>query len=387
MSETIKHEPAKNFCADSRRLSGRVHLPVAPEALARVRFTPDQPLARALSPEQALDWLDYLAQEGESIKVVNINGPGDPLATPDLTLHTLNVVRKKFPHASLCLTCLGLGGAGLARRFVEPSLAHVSVLLDAVDPEVAVKIYAWIRPGKKTVPLAEAAPILIEQQASAIAALAGQGITVQVKTTVYPGINAKHIVEVAETAAGLGAGEMKLFPFQIMGDNCPRPVDEADSAELERLAGLADKHLPTRLVDLASCQNTIEFDFNNTADSTATLPKPTHKRPHLAVCSSNGFEVDLHLGQTAQYLIYGPKNGPVVLRETRRAPQPGKGAARWQETALALNDCFAVLAVAAGEAPKRIMAENGLKVLSQEGNVEGFVDVLYGGGKKPGNKK
>ncbi len=76
-----------------------------------------------------------------------------------------------------------------------------------------------------------------------------------------------------------------------------------------------------------------------------------------------------------------------MLQEVRPAPELGSGDARWQETALLLHDCFAVLASAAGEAPKRILSEKGLAVLTQEGTVEGLVDVLYGGGKKKGGKK
>lgn len=387
MSETISHESAKDYCAGSRRATGRVHLPIAPTAQARVRFSPEKPLSRALTPEQALNWLDYLADDGEAINVVNLNGPGDPLATPQLTLQTLDMLRSRNRSLSICLTTLGLGADKLAAELAKYGLAHVSILMDAVNPRIAAKIYAWIRPGKKTVPLDEAAQILVAQQAAAIKGLVAEGVVVQVKTTVYPGVNSGHIDDIADMAAELGASEMKLFSFLPKGDNHPLPIEQAGPAEMEDLALVASKHLPAKYIDLATCRDVIEFDAGDIGSGGSVLPKPDKERPNLAVCSSDGFEVDLHLGQADQFLIYGPKDGPVVLLGARPAAEAGHGDTRWQQTAMILSDCFAVLASAAGEAPKRILGQKGLTVLTQSGNVEGTVDVLYGGGKKKGCKK
>lgn len=382
MAEVISHEPEKTFCAAGRRASGRVHLPVAPQALARVRFSPETPLPRALTPRQALDWLDYLAEDGEHIRVVNLNGPGDPLATPELTLQTLAALRRGRPELSICLTTLGYGAARVADELASYGLAHVSLMMDAVYPGAAERIYAWIRLGHRTLPLPEAARMLVAEQAQALPALVKAGLPVQVKTTVYPGVNSDEIGNIAQKAAELGAGEMKLFPFIAKDDNHPRPARQAEPDELEELSGVASKFLPAKFVDLAACREVVEFDFNDSGTAGKALPKPTKQRPNLAVCSSDGFEVDLHLGQAGQYLIYGPQDGPVLLLEARPAPEPGGGDTRWHQTALTLGDCFAVLCMAAGEAPKRVLSERGLEVVAQEGNVEGLVDALYGGGKK-----
>ena len=383
----VDHQSAEQYCASNLKSSGRVHLPVAPTAQARLRFSPEKPLPRALTPEQALNWLDYLAQQGEVIKVVNLNGPGDPLATPELTLQVLGLLSERYPGVSLCLTTLGIKAAPFADELAKLGLAHVSILMDAVDPEVAQGIYAWIRPGTRTLPLAEAAKLLIEEQAASIAALKTAGVPVQVKTTVYPWINSEHIPAIAAKAAELGAVEMKLFPFQAKDEDHPQPLKKASPQEMQDLAEEAGQYLPAQFVDLAVCQEMIEREFSEEAVAQAVAPKPTPTRPHLAVCSSDGFEVDLHLGQAYQFLIYGPKDGPVQLLEARLAPEPGEGDFRWHQVAMILSDCFAVLAVAAGENPKRILAGKGLPVLSQEGNVEGLVDVLFGGGKKKGGKK
>jgi len=105
------------------------------------------------------------------------------------------------------------------------------------------------------------------------------------------------------------------------------------------------------------------------------------------VVSSNGMDIDLHLGQAIRILIYGPRpdDGLPSLLEARPAPEPGSGGERWETLADSLADCFALLATSAGERPRRILAQKGITVLLTEDNVEGTVDVLYGGKKKGKN--
>ncbi|MEK6200877.1 MAG: hypothetical protein N2A40_00435, partial [Desulfobulbaceae bacterium] len=115
----------------------------------------------------------------------------------------------------------------------------------------------------------------------------------------------------------------------------------------------------------------------------STLPKPSVERPNVAVVSSNGMEVDLHLGHAITALIYGPReDGLVCLLGTRALPEPGAGASRWEILADTLKDCFVLLAASAGESPKKVLSSHGIMVLITEDNIEGSVEVLYGGGGK-----
>ncbi|MCI5211176.1 MAG: dinitrogenase iron-molybdenum cofactor biosynthesis protein, partial [Candidatus Electrothrix sp. ATG2] len=123
-------------------------------------------------------------------------------------------------------------------------------------------------------------------------------------------------------------------------------------------------------------------------DQVGLLPKPTTERPNVAVVSAGGMDVDLHLGQAREVLIYGPReDGLACLLESRLTPEAGNGTSRWQALADTLPDCFALLAVNAGQNPQNVLAEQGIKVLLTEENIEGTVDVLYGGGKKKKCKK
>jgi len=94
-------------------------------------------------------------------------------------------------------------------------------------------------------------------------------------------------------------------------------------------------------------------------------------------------EIDLHLGQAYQVLIYGPReDGLACLLTTRPVPEPGSGSSRWKELATTLSDCFAVLAASAGESPRRILGSLGITVLITDGDIEGSVETLLGGKSK-----
>jgi nitrogen fixation protein NifB len=118
------------------------------------------------------------------------------------------------------------------------------------------------------------------------------------------------------------------------------------------------------------------------------MPKPTADKPNVAVVSSNGVEIDTHLGQAQQVLVYGPReDGLACLLEVRNAPAPGSGSARWNRLAMILRDCFVLLAAQAGDTPRRILSENNISVMISDDHIEGIVDVFYGGGKKKNKRK
>jgi nitrogen fixation protein NifB len=376
------------FGIASRQKVGRLHLPVAPRANSRIRFASSAPVGPAMTPEDALAMLGRVVSGGTSVGIVGITGPGDPLAAPEATLRTLRLVREAYPEMALCLTTVGLGGSRVAEELAAIGLSHVTVLVDAVSPEVAEKIYAWIRPSTRTVPLAQAAQVLVEEQRQAVSAFVQAGLTVKINTAVYPGFNAGHVEQIASEMAALGASIMAVVPFVPEGDGEDMPAESGP----ELLATVRDR--VGRHIELMAAWEECGAEVVGTERpaqsgvAAAALPKPTPERPNVAVASSNGMEVDLHLGHAHKLLIYGPReDGLACLLGTREAPEPGSGSQRWDDLADILKDCFVLLAASAGENPRQILSRRGMPVLVTDGEIEGTVDVLYGGGKKGKGRK
>lgn len=378
------------FATDARAIAGRIHLPVAGRSTIRRRFGEPETPGRALSPKDVLQWLDRVLAEGTSISMVGITGPGEPLADPDPTLETLRAVREKHPELALTLATNGLSAAQHAAALTELGLSHVTVLVDAVDPVIVEQLYAWIRPGTRTLPLPEASRLLVDEQARAIRAFREAGLFVKVNMTVIEGINEEHVADVASVVATLGADMLALAPFHpaCCDPTAPKAPNAARMEELREFAGQYIALMPA----FDACGQGIvgiehgDFDVSLAASA---LPKPLGARSNVAVASANGLDVDLHLGQAIRFLIFGPResDGLPSLLGSREAPEPGGGDTRWETLAAALPDCFAILAASAGAHPRDLLAAKGITVLTGEAQIQGAVDALFGGGKKGCKKR
>ena len=374
------------FGIAARKQFGRLHLPVAPRSNAKVRFTSNARPQPAMMPEEALSWMEQVIDNGMDIDIVGITGPGDPLASPEPVIRTLRMVRETYPDMKLCLTSIGLNGAMHAPELADIGLSHITLLVDAVDPAVAEKLYAWVCPSTKTVSLEEGVRKLLDEQAAAVSAFSKAGITVKVNTTVYPSINAGHVESVAKTVSELGASMMAVVPYIPTEEN--HEISPTDQGLLSTVRECAAAHINLMPAWDECGESIVGTEMKKPSMGGVTvLPKPTPERPNVAVVSSNGMDVDLHLGHAAQVMIYGPReDGLACLLEVRGAPEPGSGVNRWKQLSSMLSDCFVLLAASAGERPRDVLSRNGISVLITDGGIEGTVDVLYGGGKK-GKKK
>lgn len=371
-------------CAGSQsyRQSGKVlELPVAARVNARLRFASTARAPQALLPQEAANRLDDLLSRGAAIGEVRLSGPGDPLADIHPTLETCRLVRDRHADLRLGITTLGINAEAYADTLAEHGVCTVTLLVEAVDPEVVKNLYAWIRPGTRTIPLSQAATMLVEEQQRAIAALQVAGLTITVRTTVYPGINDDHVEQIAARLAELGVKKMVLLPCPSCPDE-PDAPNAPDSARMTALAGLAGRYLATASMAPPAADPGAPRAAAGGA-AAGMLQQPSTARPNVAVVSASGMDIDLHLGQAGRALIYGPReDGLPCLLATRPLPPPGGGSARWEKLADVLADCFVLLSSGAGDNPRKVLAGRGITVLIADGNVEGTVDVLYGGGKK-----
>ncbi|HIJ79132.1 MAG: hypothetical protein OEY01_08965 [Desulfobulbaceae bacterium] len=364
-------------CCGSGSQAPWLQLAIAPRALARKRFAAPGLLDRALLPAEALALIGQTLDQGAMVAMVELAGPGDPLATPELTLECLRLVRERYPELAITISTLGLGIDAYLAELAGLQVG-VNFLVDAVRPEVVQELFAWIRPEKKTIPLVRVAPLLVEGQARAMQACGKAGLAFTVSTTVYPGYNDIHIEELAETVADLGGSAMTLLPFMPCGaEKEPAALSSRRLAELGELVTNLPLAAPPVYIGLARNSN------EACKLAAGNLPRPRPGKGKVAVLSGNGMDIDLHLGQAIKALIYGARqDGLVCLLEARELPEPGGGDSRWRQVSEILADCFVLLAASAGPKPRRILGQHGLPLLISDDNVEGTVEVLFGGGKK-----
>ncbi|NTV08757.1 MAG: radical SAM protein, partial [Chlorobium limicola] len=205
MTLNIKNHPC--FNDSSRHTFGRIHLPVAPKCNIQCNYcsrkfdcmNENRPgvTSKVLSPRQALYYLQQAMEISPNIAVVGIAGPGDPFANPDETMETLRLVREHYPEMLLCVATNGLDLMPWIDELAELQVSHVTITINAIDPEVGSEIYAWVRHKKKMYRDIEAAKLLIGNQLEALKRLKEVGVTAKVNSIIIPGINDGHVIDVA----------------------------------------------------------------------------------------------------------------------------------------------------------------------------------------------
>ena len=219
---------------------GRVHLPVAPKCNIMCNYcnrkydcvNESRPgvTSAVLKPKQAIAYLEQVLEAEPRITVAGIAGPGDPFANPKETLETIRLIRRRFPDLLLCLATNGLGLPPHLDELAELQVSHVTLTVNAVDPEIGAKIYSWVRDGKVIYRGLAAAEVLLERQLESIRGLKARGITVKINTIIIPGINDHHVQEVAAKMAELGVDILNCMPMYPNADtpfgDVPEPLPE-----------------------------------------------------------------------------------------------------------------------------------------------------------------
>jgi len=372
--------------------TGCIFLPVAPRANARRRFGEPSSPGRALGAGDVVQWLDRVLAGGLALSGAGVAGPGEPLAEPAALLETLRAVHGAHPELPLFLVTNGLCPQDadmpqLARELAAAGLSRATVLVDAVDPALIEQIFAWIRPGRRTLPLPEAARLLADAQALAVRSFREAGLVVTVRMTVYPGVNDQHVEDVANAAAVLGADlfDLRPCPARPEPSGCaPRPASSCapsdcascgSASSCAPMPPFAEDEAPAPLAELAP---------ERLAELKAAAARYLRLAPEGDPCGQ-----DIRWMEDAGQAGFLAPDGPGLpcLLETRDAPEPGGGDQRWIELSETLRDCFAILAASAGAHPREVLAARGLAVLTTETDVQAAVDALYGGGKRNGKKR
>jgi nitrogen fixation protein NifB len=226
--EELLRKIAEHPCYDKKAQHkfGRVHLAVAPKCNIQCNFcvrefdcvNESRPgvTSKVLTPQEALEKTKQILAEYPFIKVVGIAGPGDPLAN-DATFETFELIKNEFPEITLCMSTNGLLLPEKLQDLLRLGVSTLTVTVNAIDPEIQAKIVNHIVYHGKVYRGVEAAEIQIKNQLEGIKAAVDAGVVVKVNTVLIPGINDKHVVEIARKLHELGVYIMNVMPLINQG--------------------------------------------------------------------------------------------------------------------------------------------------------------------------
>lgn len=243
--DAFRHLKKRHPCMgqDANVQFGRIHLPVSPTCNIQCRFctrcfdkTEIKPGVSSLilKPAEAIKTIEKAMKLCPTLSVVGIAGPGDTLATDD-ALDTFAMVKKEFPQLICCLSTNGFRLADKIERIKEIGIETLTVTVNAVDPEIEQQINAFVidENGRKTEGL-KAAELLIEKQKLGIQMAAAAGIVVKINSVLIPGVNDKHIKEVARVTAKLGASILNIIPLIPQNEMADREAPTCEMLEKVR---------------------------------------------------------------------------------------------------------------------------------------------------------
>ncbi|MGM9677375.1 MAG: radical SAM protein [Butyricicoccus sp.] len=229
---------------------GRVHLPVSPRCNIQCAFcnrtrneNEQRPgvTSQLLAPEQAAALVDRALELCPEITVAGIAGPGDTLATHH-AIDTFKLIQETHPELINCLSTNGLLLEQYAEELIEAGVGTITVTVNAVDPEILQYICLWIVKDGIQYKGKEGASILIEAQKRGIAKISKLGALVKINMVLIPGINDKHVEEVAKTVSELGANFINIIP--LIPQYKLSHLHEPTCAELHAARQVAEKYLP-----------------------------------------------------------------------------------------------------------------------------------------------
>lgn len=225
---------------------GRIHLPVARSCNIKCAYcTPTvDPCyhgckpgvsAAILTPQQALERVDWAVQADPSFLVVGVSGPGEPLLAEE-TFETFSLVKEKYPKLLRCVSTNGLLLEQNIDRLAE-LVDTLTVTINALTVQTAKRIYEHIG-GQRT---DEAYKAFLDAQWRGVEQSIAHGLTTKINTVYVKGRNEDELEEIAKTAAALGVtihNILQVIPFgSVVQEEVP------DMAEMERARYLCGRHL------------------------------------------------------------------------------------------------------------------------------------------------
>lgn len=372
------------FSKDSAQKFIRIHLPVAPKCNIQCQYcnrkfdciNESRPgvTSGVLSPYQALYYFREIKKNYENISVAGIAGPGDSLASPEKTLLTLELIKREDPDIKLCLSTNGLKLPENVDALAKIGLSHLTVTINAVDPEIGSKIYRWVRLDAKRYMNKDAAEVLLERQLAGVEAAVKAGITVKVNTIVLPGINSDHIPEVAKKMSSLGVTLQNCLAFIPVKDTAFENVEAPNHAFVADIRKKAGEHV-SQMTHCGRCRaDALGLIGKGATDHYSVIQKiqsmpinPFEEdRKYIAVASEEGILINKHLGQAEDFYIYEIIDEKVIYKEKRSAPSVGGGDSRWEKLSETLSDCHTLLVSGVGPHPFEYLSQKGLKIHSLE---------------------
>jgi nitrogen fixation protein NifB len=432
MLERIAKHPC--YSEEAHHHYARMHVAVAPACNIQCNYcnrkydcaNESRPgvVSELLTPEEAAHKVLVIAGKIPQMTVLGIAGPGDPLANPEKTLRTFELIADKAPDIKLCISTNGLMLPNYVDRLKQLNIDHVTITINMVEPEVGTKIYPWIRWQRKRVTGLEASRILHERQMEGLQALQEADILCKVNSVMIPGVNDEHLAEVDRVIRDKGAFLHNIMPlisapehgtyFGLTGQRGPNPKE---------LKALQDKCADSNMKMMRHCRQcradavgllgedrSQEFTKDKFMEMTPEYSLETRQEVHagieqkkeelqaakgktkskakvasqkvlVAVATKGGGLVNQHFGHAREFMIYEVDANEAKFVGHRKIENYCHGGHGEDEsldgTIKTIADCKGILVSKIGHCPQEELTKAGLIVVEAYDVIEKVAREFY----------
>jgi nitrogen fixation protein NifB len=437
LSESMKARIEKHPCysEEAHHHYARMHVAVAPACNIQCNYcnrkydcaNESRPgvVSELLTPEEAAHKVLVVAGKIPQMTVLGIAGPGDPLANPEKTFRTFELIAEQAPDIKLCLSTNGLMLPDHVERIKALNVDHVTITINMVNPSIGEKIYPWVHYRRKRYRGIDGVRILHERQMEGLEALQKADILCKVNSVLIPGINDEHMPEVNAAIRERGAFLHNIMPlisapehgtyYGLNGQRGPNPkelkaVQDKCSGNMKMMrhcrqcradaVGLlgedrsqeftkdkfmempAAYNLETRqAVHIGIEQNRVALAEKRSAAKAKQVAVVDSPKVLVAVATKGGGLVNQHFGHAKEFMIYEVDATSVNFvghRKIAEYCQGGYGEEAMLENIIGtVKDCQAVLASKVGPCPSKQLAEAGLQVIEAYDVIETVARQFY----------
>ncbi|MBI3584728.1 MAG: nitrogenase cofactor biosynthesis protein NifB [Nitrospinae bacterium] len=240
------------YSEEASHFYARMHVAVAPKCNIQCNYcnrrydciNESRPgvASRILKPVEAVNKVLSVKNSMPNLTVIGIAGPGDPLANPEETFRTFELIREKTKGLDFCLSTNGLKIIDYIEKIKSLNINHVTITINMIEPEIGERIYRWIKLNGKIYKGLEASRILHERQIEGLRALISYGIMVKVNSVLIPGINDEHLVKVSRFVKSVGAFIHNIMPMvpvegSYFAKNGIMPPSEIEMKDAQEVCG------------------------------------------------------------------------------------------------------------------------------------------------------
>ncbi|MDY6956895.1 MAG: nitrogenase cofactor biosynthesis protein NifB [Pseudomonadota bacterium] len=415
--EKVKNHPC--YSEEAHHHYARMHVAVAPACNIQCNYcnrkydcaNESRPgvVSEKLTPEQAAKKVLAVASTIPQMTVLGIAGPGDPLANPEKTFKTFELIAKTAPDIKLCLSTNGLALPDHIDTIANFNVDHVTITINMIDADVGAEIYPWIYYNNKRYKGRDAAQILTDRQLQGLEMLTARGILTKINSVMIPGINDKHLVDVNRAVKSRGAFLHNIMPlisspehgtvFGLNGQRGPtaqelKALQDACSGEMNMMrhcrqcradaVGLLGEDRSAEFTTDKIMAMEVNYDGDTRKAYQAEVERKRQeqvaaKRDELselaglhsdikmlvAVATKGGGKINEHFGHASEFQIYETSVDGAKFVGHRRVDlycQGGYGEEDALDTVIrAINDCHAVFVAKIGGCPKDTLKQAGIE--------------------------